>query len=81
MRLLPRGRAVILDNASFHRKPALEGITKKPRRKIALLFLPPYSPDLNPIEKMRANPKKFLRRHGKDFDSLHMAINAFFEID
>ena len=76
--LLPRGCTIILDNASFHRKLALEEIIKKSRRKITLLFLPPYSPDLNPIEKTWANLKKFLRHHGKDFDNLHLAINAFF---
>jgi len=31
-----------------------------------LIFLPPYSPDLNPIEQAFAAIKAFLRRHWKD---------------
>ena len=77
---LSRGCTIILDNASFHRKAMLEKIIKKSRRKIGLLFLPPYSPDLNPIEKSWANLKKFLRNYGKEFDSLPPAINAFFKV-
>ena len=45
---LPEDAVIILDNASFHRKNRLSEITKKWNRKI--IFLPPYSPELNPIE-------------------------------
>jgi transposase len=37
-----------MDNARFHRKKELRKIA---RGKARLLFLPPYSPDYNPIEK------------------------------
>ena len=77
---LPRGCTVVMDNASFHRKARLEEASRKARRKIALLFLPPYSADLNPIEKSWANLKKFLRNRGRDFDSVHLAIEAFFKL-
>jgi transposase len=77
---LPRRCTVILDNASFHKKEKLEQIIKKSRRKITLLFLPPYSPDFNPIEKSWANLKKFLRNHGQSFDNLHSAINSYFQL-
>lgn len=46
--VLPENALVILDNASFHRKGRLYGIAA--RYGIGLLFLPPYSPDFNPIE-------------------------------
>ena len=39
---------IIMDNASFHNKKKRRAIAEKHRRK--LIFLPPYSPDLNPIE-------------------------------
>ena len=39
---------IILDNASFHRKKRLYEIAERHKRKI--IFLPPYSPELNPIE-------------------------------
>jgi transposase len=77
---LPGGRAVILDNASFHRKEKLEEIIKKSGRKITLLFLPPYSPDFNPIEKSWANLKIFLRNYGRSFNDLYSAINSYFQL-
>jgi len=78
--MLPRACAVVLDNASFHRKSALEAIIKKSRRRIRLMFLPPYSPDLNPIEKSWANLKRFLRSRGQVLDGSHSAIKRFFEV-
>lgn len=46
--LLRAGQVVILDNARFHRKAAVERILK--RVGCRALFLPAYSPDLNEIE-------------------------------
>jgi transposase len=40
---------IILDNAPFHRKNILHKIAHKHGHEI--LFLPPYSPDFNPIEQ------------------------------
>jgi transposase len=77
---LPGGCAVILDNASFHRKEKLEKIIKKSKRKITLLFLPPYSPDFNPIEKSWANLKVFLRNYGQSFNDLYSTINSYFHL-
>ncbi len=37
-----------MDNASFHRAPELQAMIQILGRE--LLFLPPYSPELNPIE-------------------------------
>ncbi|WP_369717566.1 transposase [Leptotrichia alba] len=47
---------IVMDNARFHRKNILEKIIKGMGH--CLLFLPPYSPYLNPIEKLWANMKK-----------------------
>ena len=49
----------IMDNASFHRKKQLLAICERHHRKV--IFLPPYSPELNPIEKFWAWLKKKLR--------------------
>jgi Transposase and inactivated derivatives len=43
------GSTIILDNAAFHRKSVLPELAKK--KNCHVLFLPPYFPDLNPIEK------------------------------
>jgi transposase len=49
---LARGEVVILDNLGSHKgKPARNAIHAK---GAYLLFLPPYSPDLNPIEQVFA---------------------------
>ena len=55
---LEKSILIVMDNARFHRKNILEKIIKGTGH--CLLFLPPYSPDLNPIEKLWANMKKKL---------------------
>ena len=50
---------MILDNASFHKSAESQKLLEAAGCKI--LFLPPYSPDLNPIEKYWANMKKKVR--------------------
>jgi len=45
---LKNASLIIMDNAPFHRKKHLHEIAHKHGHKI--LFLPPYSPDFNPIE-------------------------------
>ena len=47
---------LIFDNAAFHNKNDLEAIAHQHGHHI--LFLPPYSPDLNPIEHDFANLKR-----------------------
>ena len=47
---------LIFDNAAFHKKKDLAAIAQENGHH--LLFLPPYSPDLNPIERDFANLKK-----------------------
>ena len=54
----PKDVTVMMDNASFHPKKRLCHLAR--RHGIHLLFLPPYSPDLNPIEKVWANMKRAL---------------------
>ena len=54
---------IVLDNATFHRKAVLREIAQE--RKCHILFLPPYSPDLNPIEKRWSNTKSYLRNNIK----------------
>jgi transposase len=53
------GDVIILDNLAAHKDvPARELIEARGAR---LLFLPAYSPDLNPIEKMWSKVKEWLR--------------------
>ncbi len=43
---------VTLDNAPYHHAKSLVPFLKKHRHVLRLFFLPPYSPDLNPIERV-----------------------------
>jgi len=73
--LLPeasRGDVIILDNASWHNKKRLKIYARI--YKVTIIFLPPYSPDYSPIEKVWANMKRFLRSHGHRFKSIQDAI-------
>jgi len=43
--------AMVVDNAKIHRSPLIQDFLSKNER-ILLIYLPPYSPDLNPIERL-----------------------------
>ena len=75
---LKPGQIVIMDNASFHKSPIAKELIEKAGCK--LIFLPPYSPDLNPIEKFWANMKKWIKKQIHKYLELNGAINAFFNI-
>ncbi len=59
---LRSGDLVIMDNLSSHKKAAIRQAIKAVGAQ--LLFLPPYSPDLNPIEQVFAKLKSILRAKG-----------------
>ncbi len=56
------GQAVVLDNLSSHKGGRVRELVEG--RGCELLFLPPYSPDLNPIEEAFSKVKGLLRRAG-----------------
>jgi putative transposase len=49
-----KGRKVlmVLDNVKFHHAKRLQPIMERYKERIELIFLPPYSPDLNPTERV-----------------------------
>jgi len=57
---LSKGDVVIMDNLSSHKGPRVAQIIQE--RGAWPLFLPPYSPDLNPIELAFAKLKAHLRK-------------------
>ena len=59
-RSLRRGEVVVLDNLSAHKRADLEPLLA--RYGCAVWFLPPYSPDLSPIELAFAKIKQAVRR-------------------
>ena len=70
------GSIIILDNATFHKKSVLPALAEK--YSCEVLFLPPYSPDLNPIEKKWAWLKRKLCSILPDFLSFDEALLAIF---
>ena len=72
------GSVIILDNASFHRKTILPGLALN--HGSTVLFLPPYSPNLNPIEFRWAWLKRKLREILHHFDSFDLALRAAFQV-
>lgn len=60
---LSPGEMVILDNLGSHKIPGVEQAIQS--AGASLLYLPPYSPDLNPIENFFAKLKTLLRKASK----------------
>jgi len=52
-------QVVIMDNASIHKNKKTQRIIEKAGH--ILLYLPPYSPDFNPIEKFFGTIKRMLK--------------------
>jgi len=70
---LSKGDVVILDNLAVHKSAKAAEHLKE--RGAWFLFLPPYSPDLNPIEQAFAKLKAHLRKAAaRTFDELWTAI-------
>ena len=77
------GRFVmILDNAPGHTSKTLNNFIESMHGKIVLIYLPPYTPQLNPIEPQWAVLKRLIA--GRDFkseDDLAYAVNMLIKTD
>jgi len=75
---LCEGDIVVMDNLSPHKSGATLSLIEK--RGAFVMFLPAYSPDLNPIEKMWSKIKSCLRTaEARTEQALLQAIRAAFE--
>ena len=75
---LAPGTVIIMDNASFHRKKRLSELAEEYNVKI--VFLPPYSPELNPIEHFWHWLKKKVCDLLKFSKNLDEAILSIFQV-
>lgn len=72
---LQPGDCVIWDNLAVHKTRIVQELFA--RARVELLFLPPYSPDLNPIELCWSKLKTYLRAVGaRTYETLSKAISA-----
>jgi len=72
------GCVIVLDNATFHKKSVLPNLARQYGCEV--LFLPSYSPDLNPIEKKWAWLKRKLREILPSHLSFDTAMQTIFQV-
>lgn len=77
--LLPQlqpGDVIVIDNASFHHAPSIEELVAE--AGCELWYLPPYSPDLNKIERWWFVLKNWMKQRWDEFDSFRECVDAAF---
>jgi transposase len=72
------GQIVVMDNLTSHKGPRVREMIEE--KGCELLYLPPYSPDFNPIEEAFAKLKGLLRRaEARSRDALIEAMGRALE--
>ncbi len=75
---LHHGHIVIMDNVKFHHVDDVRKLIEGKGAK--LIYLPPYTPELNPIEEMWSKIKTILRKHGaRTLEKFQETIKIAFE--
>jgi transposase len=78
--LLPKlqpGSVIVIDNASFHRSQVID--ERVAQAGCEIWYLPPYSPDLNKIERWWSVLKNWMRQRINEFDSFRDCVDAAFK--
>ena len=75
---LEPGQVLVMDNATFHKGERIQQLIRD--AGCELLYLPPYSPDLNKIEKCWSWLKSQIRKQLEKFNCLRDAIEAVFRL-
>lgn len=78
---LPFGCTVVMDNHKAHVKLEKEAKEEMSKHGITIVLLPPYHPELNPIEYFWSRFKAYLRKKKAHFlTALRVAIDDAFEL-
>jgi len=78
VKILKPGDVVIIDNLGSHKSAEVRTLIRQAGAK--LFFLPPYSPDLNPIEKLFSKVKHWMRvAMARDIPTVDEALKAILE--
>ena len=75
--VLTPGHIIVMDNASFHKSVKIKTLIEE--AGCELLFLPPYSPDLNPIEKHWAKLKQGLTSLLRQGLNMEESLRVYFQ--
>ena len=76
-----RGKVyLILDNAKWHRAKNLKDLFESNQNRLVRIFLPPYSPELNPVERVRRITRLQVthNRYFPSIEALRFALTAQF---
>jgi len=74
---LQKGDVVVMDNLSAHKRPEVRQLLEAAGARV--LYLPPYSPDFNPIEMIWSKIKRLLRSFAaRTIEALHDAFGQAF---
>lgn len=69
---------MVVDNVRYHHAKRLKPILEKYKDKIELVYLPAYSPDLNPIERIWWYMRKKIT-HNRYVESMEKRLEHFFK--
>ena len=69
---------LIADNAGYHRAKKLKAWLNRPDRRVKLIFLSPYAPHLNAIERLWGLMHEWVT-HNKFYDTFESFTDAIFE--
>jgi transposase len=71
------GDVVVMDNLAAHKRPRIKRLIEE--ADATVLYLPPYSPDFNPIEMIWSKVKRLLRTiAARTVEALHDAFGRAF---
>jgi transposase len=69
---------MVVDNVRYHHAKRLKPILEKYKHKMELVYLPAYSPDLNPIERIWWYMRKKIT-HNRYIESMDKRLDHFFK--
>jgi putative transposase len=74
-------RVLVMDNASYHRSAAAHAALSLYAERLLVVWLPKYSPYLNPIERFWLHLKNFVvaNRLHRSLDDLHLSLQHFMD--
>lgn len=72
----PPKSVIVMDNAAFHKRQDIQNAIRNAGH--VLLFMPTYSPDLNPIEQKWAEIKQMCKKYGETIEKIFQTkVNHF----